>query len=430
MLLFLMLCIDCQAKQRSVTVTPTPSEPILTYSVISLATPVMANTTTIPLIPSPAAPTSIPTPTVEVLDSNPNDLVTEENHCAIPVPFNPASISSGSIPVQNGKNYALMNPKDGILRQLAAWNWMDTDKQGITMQVSPDKNSTVIGKYYIDDNGKSSDDLMVYGLHMELVNQLVIQDYGVSFYWLDNEHIIFNYTTLSGHFIFSDQYHIWNPYTNQQTIQTFPIKYYIAPEYDSRAILFNWHVVFNPTLTIATYLNQKQVPQAVNLKNQKKVWSYDGTYFNNPPKWSPDGQMLALLMLDNNRLRLDMLILDGNLQNWVDIEQKIVSTDIPSSLYNTRIMSWSPDSRYLAFFGGEYELFILDLQKKILIHSCIKHTDWMIYWSLDSKQIIFQISENHIYHNYILDIQSKNLMRLPEPLGKVHSPNEWIANGE
>jgi len=53
----------------------------------------------------------------------------------------------------------------------------------------------------------------------------------------------------------------------------------------------------------------------------------------------------------------------------------------------------------------------------------------MAFWSPDGKQIILQLVDD-VYHNYILDVSSMNLMRMPEPLGEPYPLEEWIVNGE
>jgi Tol biopolymer transport system component len=91
-------------------------------------------------------------------------------------------------------------------------------------------------------------------------------------------------------------------------------------------------------------------------------------------------------------------------------------------------MAWSPDSHYLAFFGSEYELFVLDLQDKILIHTCIADIEQQFSWSPDSQQIMFYNYKNN--GTDIFDIKSMNLMSLPVPSGEPYGPKEWIFGGE
>jgi Tol biopolymer transport system component len=348
--------------------------------------------------------------------------VTEENRCTVTVPFDAARISPGNYLVETRKNFSLYNPKLGILKLPNTWNWMDKDKFTISPFVSPDKNQVAFHKAY-EYLGNSEDDLMVYGKNIELIGQKTFKNYNPLPRWLDNEHIIY-YNDLAPNGPPAYEFYIWDPFTDQLTKQSISINYFSSWNED---IYFGWGVIFDPSLRYATYLKAKDgVPRVTNLKTDSNVWAYNINRFRIPPVWSPDGEKLALIMLDNDRMLLDILTLDGKVQRWVNIEKK---PDPNSKNESSEFAVWSPNNHTLAFLGNDNELLLLNMQERVLTHTCIKR-DGGFVWSPDSQQIVFAQSEGQVYHNYILDISSMNLMLEPEPLGKSYPPAEWIVNGE
>jgi hypothetical protein len=211
-----------------------------------------------------------------------------------------------------------VNPKNGKLHQPEIWNGLGTDGY-IYWNVSPDKNSVLSTNPY-EKMGVWENDLMVYDLRLELVTQKTIKSQSLITRWLDNEHIIY-FNNIVGANPPIHNFYIWNPFTNQLLERNIPVNYFNTQNKD---IVLDWGgPIYDPSLTYVSYLTPHIAqPLIFNLKTQKKVWSYEINNLAWPPVWSPDGTKQALLVLDNNKLLLDILTLDGKIQRWVEIGQK------------------------------------------------------------------------------------------------------------
>jgi hypothetical protein len=194
---------------------------------------------------------------------------------------------------------------------------------------------------------------------------------------------------------------IFNPFTGEDRYLTpaFIDIYQYSFEKSGPFRVHTWKLVYDPTLTRVAYMRDNgewNNPSLVliDLENNKTLWELSrpspGEW--HMPGWSPDGSLLAAYALndevDNDR-RFQLFTIDreGNAVQWIDMRtDEIKGNDI----------RWSPDSRYLAFFGNS--IYILDIQERRVFDYCLPvKLDLPIYqpieiffWSPDSTQGILQ----------------------------------------
>lgn len=182
---------------------------------------------------------------------------------------------------------------------------------------------------------------------------------------------------------------------------------------------FRTAVSFDPLLEYIIYPCEDCPPDEYLVKNMlsgEMEWTIDlgenpGSLYRGFPHWSPDGQYIAIVSGDFERT------------TWVFNRQGEIVYQIEGGSLN---MSWSPDSRYLAFGrdnenplnGENYSVTLLDLVNNTLIDLCVNPNppSVPIYWSWDSSKIAFgnQVSEldNPKTSIYIVDINSGDKVEL------------------
>jgi tricorn protease len=116
------------------------------------------------------------------------------------------------------------------------------------------------------------------------------------------------------------------------------------------------------------------------------------------PAWSPDGQKIAWFSDKSGEYKLIISDQDGLKP------QKEIAIDHPTYFYN---LTWSPDSKNLAFTNARRELMILDLEKET-IRSV--DTDRMAHpertmiprWAPDSRWIAYAKQLPNAYHSIMI----------------------------
>lgn len=205
--------------------------------------------------------------------------------------------------------------------------------------------------------------------------------------WLDNHRIVFLRTKQKP--IGLD---IFDPFTGE--LQTVEPDFKDFWFYDFEASGWRvWKLVVDPTLTRVGYMRDANGPvfTLVDLENNTTLWEWDrgSIGLGDPPVWSPDGKQLAVIASgdpQDNISRFQIFTVDpqGHATQWVDI---------PSSIaFDKKGTQWSPDGRYIAFYGKS--LYVLDLKKRQLVDFCIQpnpgDSTGSITWSPNSKKLIYQ----------------------------------------
>ena len=139
------------------------------------------------------------------------------------------------------------------------------------------------------------------------------------------------------------------------------------------------------------------------------------------PAWSLDGSQMAVISDDyqylENAYHWEVFTVSRGGQgiHWLDVEVGSDAKPFPTLGEN---LAWSPDGRYIAFFGNS--LYILDTEMRRVFDLCIPYatqTEKLIYpentitWSPDSTQILFQRGDAPAL---VIDLESNRAAPLVE----------------
>lgn len=213
--------------------------------------------------------------------------------------------------------------------------------------------------------------------------------------WLDNQQIIFTHwkeTQIS--------LDLYNPFNNQTQILSPQLSDIHRFSFESSGWPI-WKLVYNSDLTRLVYMRDHGgiiSPELVlnDLTTNETLWELarSSPGIKHMPVWSPNGEELAVAASDDpednfKRFQLFLITQNGKAQQWIDIKADL-------GFGNDQLV-WSPDNKYLAFFG--HTLYILDITKRRVIDFCIPYTQSdntinfdadRIIWSPDNKKVIFQ----------------------------------------
>lgn len=197
----------------------------------------------------------------------------------------------------------------------------------------------------------------------------------VSSSWLDNERLLI-YTEKYGHQL------LVNPFSGEQQelADEFPDLY---PDFEPRLW---WPIAYSPDLEWVTYYfarkengRYRQGPVVYNLKTKQILWD-QADRVGSDPAWSPDGQTLAFTG-GMDEYQLYLFSHDGDVKAVLD-------ESLPHEAF---AFSWSPNSRYIAFWNAE-SLMVYDVLQDWVFDTCIAGGELGVLsspsWSPDSQQII------------------------------------------
>jgi hypothetical protein len=207
---------------------------------------------------------------------------------------------------------------------------------------------------------------------------------------------------------------VWSPFEDSQEIVEVELE-----GFGSVRERYRTAVSFDPYLEYIIYPCEDCPPAEYlvkNIRSGETEWSIDlgekpGSAFRGFPHWSPDGQYIAMVSGDFERT------------TWILNRQGEVVHMIEGGSLN---MSWSSDSRYLAFGrdnenpleGDNYSVTLLDLVDNTIIDLCLypEPPSVPLYWSSDSTKIAI---DNRVYELdnprtliQIVDINSGDIVEL------------------
>ncbi|MBX3035690.1 MAG: hypothetical protein KF758_02145 [Anaerolineales bacterium] len=248
------------------------------------------------------------------------------------------------------------------------------------------------------------------------------------FIWLNNREILINYPTNNNPFI------LLYPFTlDKEMVEAYLNKNSYA--FSDTELIYDWGFysyhrnIYDPYLTRIIYpsVDDKNNPIIVmrDIISNKDIVSFS-TYaaWGVSPKWSPDGEKLAIGINANSFAQSDNLnkyevFIIGN-----DGEE-ILSTNFSSFFESVYIshLSWSPDSQYIAFrytisknINENLKLAVLNTRTGELIDYCLESDlvnlsfakgDTSPIWSPDSNFLIVEIQDaSHKISSLIVDIYS------------------------
>lgn len=242
---------------------------------------------------------------------------------------------------------------------------------------------------------------------------------GYGFEWLDEENLLINSPIGNNPLI------LFSPFTHKQKIiEPFPTE--SIRLFDSE-LIYSWgfyayhKIVYNKDLTRALYAFSGDGGPSVaihNMTTNKDMAIFPtNEAFGVLPKWSSDGDKVAIGLNTNSSTRTDTAnygIYKYEIFIISHDGEKLYSTNLASlseSIYISAL-SWSPDNNHIAFWyttNGEninenLELAVLDLNTKEVKNYCImknaedhawKRNDISPIWSPDGKYLLVEINDNN-----------------------------------
>jgi hypothetical protein len=400
---------------------------------------------------SPAPATSIPTELPSKAD------VKVEHECPTVETINSDMVSDGILILDSRVD-------DGNERYKSDTYMMKMQTMEVTQINKPGKNlenfiSSPNRKWiaYIDSDSITPDpsfNLVIANSDNEVYTTLLIEDRWGAINWLDNEHLIIGVSSqdITNSLGALDLgFLVLNPFTGERAIlQTdYPNIYSPAPKP-------NWDgwgvTAYNSALTKVVYLQGGESPPwhyvLWDTQYEKQVASFEVVFdFQAVPRWSPDGQQFAFSPSLSSRAKkypsyeLYSVTRDGNIHQLTHLSDYYPWVYIAD-------LSWSPDSRYIAFWFSYWEnqkpsfdstgtryLAILDTTTSIVTSYCLNGESnasigSSMYppplWSPDSKQIIVQ---NQIaadsFQTILIDIEKNHAFHIADnlkPVGWMISP--------
>ncbi len=269
---------------------------------------------------------------------------------------------------------------------------------GQTGQLQSLPNIPQGGSYGVSPDGKwlayVSDDMLILGPSGEILASQPYNDrWNFIQSWLDSERLIMVYKEKS-----PIRVDILNAFSGE--IQTLEPElgdvFIFSIESPGQLSWYIWKLVYSPDLTRLVYLRKTgeagMSMAMVDQETNQTIWAYPSPHGAdlNMPVWSPNGERFLFVSLDvETPFELYTVDRNGKEIQWIDLDQ-------PPNIQNEWV--WSPDNRYIAFLGDS--LYILDTETFQLVDYCIEYITGSgyqidgifpsLFWSPDSKQIIFQ----------------------------------------
>jgi Tol biopolymer transport system component len=163
-------------------------------------------------------------------------------------------------------------------------------------------------------------------------------------------------------------------------------------------------------------LPTESIPMIImrNLENDTDILTVPTIMrYGSSPVWSPDGNYFAIaISIDHNYTEeyINIFNRDGEIVFQTDAS----TTEMQETIYS---MSWSPDSKHLAFVyvldessGYTYHLGVLDVEEEKITLYCSPevYQYTQLYWSPDNRYLLYpsQAADSDEISSYILNIES------------------------
>jgi hypothetical protein len=327
----------------------------------------------------------------------------------------------------------LANIKDIDLTDLLLLD-LNSDEQKILpneyiglYSVSPEGTFLAYDSFTFEHNQVTSRVIKIIDSGGNLVTSIDWQENWNGFEWLNEENLMINYT-INGNplILLSPLKHnqkLIRPYLNVSEIM-----------FADTELIYYWGFyafhknVYDPQLERALYPSSDQNGPKIVLRDiivGKDLAAFPtNDAWGVSPKWSPDGENIAIGLNTNVSARND-----GNRKYELFIigrdGEKLLTTNLSSLSDSTYIytISWSPDSRYVAFWyttnknkiNENLELAVLDTKTKKITNYCISDTvedlssrrnDLSPIWSPNSNYLLINtiIPNTHTLEALIVDV--------------------------
>ncbi|MFH2102931.1 MAG: hypothetical protein ABIJ39_06200 [Chloroflexota bacterium] len=246
--------------------------------------------------------------------------------------------------------------------------------------------------------------LVVLGGDAQVHSTISWEDSWSMLAWLDYQRLVV--TSIDGHPVTT----IINPFTDERETITTSLPNYWIPDEPLIVRLVIWRVVFDSSLTRVAYMRQDQLGQRFvlfDMERNRELWVLDKWSARTVrPEWSPDGEWLAVIALNQvedewDRFELYLVNHEGQAEKWIDIRGYYTDADVDE-------MSWSPDGRYIAIAPfAEGPFLVVDTVARKLMDYCIPAdatNNNHVLWSPDSSQVIVP---RWGYPSIVVDLERK-----------------------
>lgn len=158
----------------------------------------------------------------------------------------------------------------------------------------------------------------------------------------------------------------------------------------------------------------------------------DGSYFNEKPAFSPEGDRIAIFTDKSDYTEIVLIsAADGKMVDRLVEAQR--SGDLESLHSYVSGISWSPDGKQIAFAaksGGQEAIFLYNLSRGKVTDKIRTdyHNILSPAWSPDGKRIAFSALEGYRRDLFILDIGSHQIERLTNDQYDDVDPS-WLPDG-
>lgn len=254
---------------------------------------------------------------------------------------------------------------------------------------------------------------------------------------------------------------VYNPFTGDYRVLKTDFPDYVGKDIDWRLDWFalstghleGANIVYDPSLTRVLYPKEGEIVSLINVESGKELASIHLPNWGRLPKWSPDGNYLALIGTaknsDSATEEIYVVPRDGN---------EFKRLTYFSNTFNQSAIAdygWSPDGKHIAFLihtdlgdpkteGLQSELMVLDVQTGDVTDLCIQGigavthlSDVVLFaslepiWSPDGHQIMISQWEapgdekNRNYNVLVVDLPSLTAVKIDEN----KQPVGWMTKG-
>jgi len=266
---------------------------------------------------------------------------------------------------------------------------LETEKY--VVESSPDKK-----RIFIFDYPGTSGDVITSDGNKSIINANEIN--GIFYGWLNNQKIVFvdlNHSDGSITILDIETGKTEEKITNLTNINFDTIHWYAGGSQPS--------VIFDSSLSRLIYtsrelpsINQPHLGFILQDYETKKVlWSKQSTDIAVEPKWSPDGNFVAVAITEENSDRIYFLDGDGN-------EIQTINTN--AFIYQ---MEWSPNGKQIAF-NSDNAIIVYNLVTKNRNDYKLSESIYNIVWSPNSDQLAIKGALIDFSTNCIFSLKPEN----------------------